>query len=1506
MPLPGEGSLKKAVPYECLWTVDRFVDILQGSASSIRLGPPGSEGRGVELWLQTKTGREYHQVKRQQSESCAWSLSALGKARVLADFWEKLQSPPARCIFTSMQDALQLRELVERASDSASLREFQADFLQAAKWKKAFDELRSRWGDCKPDDAYDALRRIEVHTIDDVNLRVKVEARIAPLVDGNATSVVDALAHLTLTAVHRELRQADLWAHLKTRGFCRRRWHEELDVLRLVEAQNTRYLDELRGEAIAGDVMIPRQEAQDVLEKLTAPGGRQMVLISGSAGSGKSAAVLQVADAMLDRGWPVLAFRIDRLDVTTDMGEALGLPASPAAVLAGISQGGPCMLVIDQLDAVSWVSGRLPAFSELVHRLLGEARAHPNMRVLLACRKFDLGNDPKLRRLVGENGVAEEVPLSLFAEDTVRQVVQRLGLDAQRLTGKQLDLLSIPLHLALLAELVEGGEGGTLDLDTARELYDRFWERKRRLVQEKAGRHVDWTRVIDCLCDYMSERQVLSVPEDILDDYADDADAMASEHVLVRDRRRYAFFHEGFFDYAFARRFVGRGQGLLPMLFESEQHLFRRAQVRQVLLHEREADWQRYLADLDALVHSDDIRYHIKEVIFALLRDCTDPRREEWEILSSRGENEGLLRDQRLWRVLSGSTAWFQLLDSVGVFQRWLASPESQRSNFALTLLRIVQRECPDRVGELVEPHIGQSDEWRQRLVHLVQWSDLHAGRGFFDMVLRLIDDGTLDDLTAPIASNADFWLLCHDLPDKKPEWSCELIGRYLSRRLHLSLEAGQPNPFDDGSGTIQRYGHGAQVLIDSAKGAPATFLQHVLPFMLAVMAGTAVRREGAPWCDPVWDLRTFGEAHSIEDALLVAAETALRALALDRPEEYRAIVVELREVNFETAQFLIVRSYAANGSELADEAADYLLDTPSALDVGWAVCGSGDSSNWASRELLAALAPHCTGGRLRRLEQMVMAYYTDWERSADGRRFRGRRQYVLLEGIPRDHLSRAASRRLDQLRRRFAESPPTPPKRFGMQQVGSPIPEKAAGKMTDAQWLSAIVRYSEDHERIRQDGKILGGACELSHLLQQQVEEEPERFAQLLLRFPCETNKHYYDAVLRGIAGKGLGPSVVLAAMRRCHGLAGCPCGQTICEPVLKSPELDWPGEALDIVAWYATEDPDPEREFWRTEASLGGVYYGGDIFTAGINCVRGRAAEAIGALIFEDPSRLDGFRPALQRMVQDPSIAVRSCVAQALLCVLRHDRDLAVSLFLRLCDTEDVLLGTSRVERFLYYAIATHFEALVPTLERMIASEVEDVATAGARQACLAALSFEEARLFAERCLAGGDALRVGAAGVFATNAGVAELRSYCDDVLCRLFDDPSQDVRRKASGCFRHFGDAELGNHMPLVEAFTNSAAFTEDCNDLIRALDETTAELPQTGLAVCERFLDGFGDQAGDIRTAAAREADRISRLIVRTYSQSRDEAMRSRCLDAIDRMAELAIYGYDKALASLDR
>jgi hypothetical protein len=363
---------------------------------------------------------------------------------------------------------------------------------------------------------------------------------------------------------------------------------------------------------------------------------------------------------------------------------------------------------------------------------------------------------------------------------------------------------------------------------------------------------------------------------------------------------------------------------------------------------------------------------------------------------------------------------------------------------------------------------------------------------------------------------------------------------------------------------------------------------------------------------------------------------------------------------------------------------------------------------------------------------------------------------------------------------------------------------------------------------------------------------------------------------------------------------------GHWICEPIANLAEDSVPPRALELVAWYATEDPDPDQELWLTQSSGGDVYYSGDILTNGINTARGRAAQAIAKLIYHDGNRIPHLHPALEKMVNDPSISVRSCVAQALVAVLRHDRDLAVSLFQRLCDAEDDLLQTHYVERFLYFALQPHFQALSQILDRMVRSGRPEVATAGARLACLSSLDLEEARPIAELCLSGTEAQRVGAAQVMAANVRTATYRSFCEDALVRQFNDSQEQVRADAADCFRHFKGDELEDYGTLIEQFVGSGAFPDNYHHLLQALERTTAKIPEVTLLACERFVDVAGTEAANISTRHAGEVGTVIQLALRAYQQSSDRAGLPRSLDLIDRLMELGVYGIDRAMENFER
>ena len=629
MTLPGGPADKLGNRYEKWWTLSEFVRMLQGHAEAIRIEEPGAHK--TEFVVTTDARRELHQVKRSHPNG-KWSLAALRADGLLDAIGGQLAGNEDRFVFASASDARELSDLSKAARDAQSAGEFTEAFLKAGARNENFASLLQDWK-CDEPTAIDYLRRIEVHTIDERQIQEKVTWATRALFLANPNDVADALRGIAEDSVHRTITRQWLVDELSRRDYPLRRLISPASAGVAVQTTTQWYLDGTRTKLIRKQ-LVPRQATQTLLSRLgdTATDS----VITGGAGSGKTACVVEVVDALRKRNVPVLAFRLDRFvsaSTTAVLGRLLDLEESPILVLAAAAEaaGRPGVLIVDQLDAVSTTSGRTSAGFDLVEQLVLEARgsARAAIHVVIVCREFDWQNDPRMRRLLPESHA--RVDVTEFSDDEVKKILTGAGFDIQAIKDRQLRVLRLPQNLSLFLD-AGFDSSRTPTFQTAKAIFDRYWDAKRRVIEERfpnGGDH--WLPVMKTLCKGMTSTQQLSVRKEALDVFSPDyVDQLASEGVISFDGRRYGFGHESFFDYVFARLFIRRSESLVALLKASEQHLFRRGQVRQVLAYLRDADRARYVEELRGLLSDDGIRTHLKDLVFTLLAEVTNPIDDEW------------------------------------------------------------------------------------------------------------------------------------------------------------------------------------------------------------------------------------------------------------------------------------------------------------------------------------------------------------------------------------------------------------------------------------------------------------------------------------------------------------------------------------------------------------------------------------------------------------------------------------------------------------------------------------------------------------------------------------------------------------------------------------------------------------------------------------------------------------------------------------------------------------
>lgn len=1480
-PRPGGESDKLGNRYEAIWTVRQVLDILRGNAESITVEELGPIGVGVEFTLRRQNSVEAHQVKRQRSSSSQWTLRALKSEGVLDA--AKLHALASREFhFVSMTPAADLRILSERAHHSPDLQSFINDLSpngKATKKVENFGILASYYGSAEV--AWQTLRRTWVRFIDEEEVRNTNAALAGMLLSGNSAQAAAAsLTDLILDNLAVPLNHQTICGQLADYG---------LSLANIIGSQSiaqaVRHVSRSWNASIERRLLQPsidRREAHEITRRLGA--GDRCVFAIGAGGVGKSAVLHDVVERAESDGWSVLAFRLDReepFSSTAELGQRHGLGVSPVSALAGVANERPSLLVIDQLDAVSKASGRLPSTFDAVADLLDEATAFPNMRILLACRKFDLDNDHRIRRL-HEQERATQVELLELSDEQVAAAVNNMGIQSSRLNGQQINLLRLPVHLALLSDLKAASDSFTFA--SSKDLFDIYWEQKQQDCDEHAGRLVQFGRAVEAIADKMSDRQRLVVPVSMLDDdLARDANVLTSEHVLVREQNQIAFFHETFFDYAFARRWARRGQSLVQFLLEGEQELFRRAQVRQILTYIREESVEHFVDELEALLAEPRVRFHIKDVALALLGAQTAPTTAEWLMAERLLESDTPFGD-RLWFTLR-TAPWFTRLDGEGVIETWLRGRDENRQHRAVEVMLGGVKKFPDRIAQILAPHAGRASEYATWLRITTRFADLHTSRPLFDLVLDAVRRGQYNE------HNSELFLFARELGKQQPTWAVDLLAAYLMERPD-ALTLNRSSRIE----ALSLREHSATGLAtDAAERAPQRFCEALLPYVLRVMALTTYEGpDGALHSHHFWHHDAERPVHDLEVALINGMAGALQEVSAQEPATARPLLDQLAADAHDTAQWLLYRALAVAGETYAEYAGSLLLDRESGLYA---------TDVWTTQALIQAISPYLSDERVARLEADILALRPSWES-----RPAGAYSFALLSGLDKARLSATGRRRLGELQRLFNTAQLQEPQGPIGGTIGSPIPPEAAQHMSDEQWLRAIRRHSVDRTNWT---TLQGGAQELSHVLEDQVGEDPARFAQLACRLTAEDNPAYADAILRGIGNSELAidPTLVFESIRHIASLGRSDNDQWLGRPLRQHLKSNIPNDVLDLLLDRALHSPDPQEDVWLDEMSSSQAGYSqGNPLNRGIGTVRGSTAEMLGNILIYDSDgrRTSVIVPVLDQLANDPSVAVRACTAHLIGACLRHAEVEALGAFQQLIRTDDRLLATQHVERLIIQIGRIDPPAARPVISRMLAATHAAVREAGGRLAAYASLELDMHELLTEVRASNDTAVRSGAADVCAHLLPQASNLVKASDAVQQFVNDPDEVVRESAAAMAAALRGQALRPFQHELLTLIKSPSFEPATSQLLITLEHAPDRVDRLITSCAQRFIDLHRGSASDITTRAAADAHQIGPLLLRAYEQAPTRLDRAEVLDLIDGLLAAGAHGLVDLVTAAER
>ncbi|MEG3148878.1 hypothetical protein U1769_03185 [Sphingomonas sp. ZT3P38] len=1499
--------------YEARWLTHQLLGLLDGTVQSVTIESLSDEDAGFEFSLVHRGGTEWHQCKR-QTASGTWSVATLDAAGVLSAFRVKTEGGSTRCLFISSDPSPQLKLLKDKQTATHNPEALEASLSN--KETQHWSMLKERLG-CDGTGAFQFLSVTDFRTLSEPDLADNLRARIAYWFKGDPDTIAARLRTWLEEErnFNRPLGYDDVIDFIRGAGIETKQYELDRALPGRIRDATSSYLGSYAPLG-AGLFRIERSAVREVLAGLQAGAG--VVVVAGVAGIGKSAILADVIGQLRERDTLHLAFRIDQAGAVATLDElgaqTVGTADNPVVILEQLANKS-AVLVIDQADAVSEVSGRIAELRRVVLDLVRKAAQYPRVQLILACRSFDLENDHAFREIAEARGNVR-VDVGPLERPELDPVLAQLGILHEADNARLMALLALPIGLSLAAALAASGISDLRRVEHLSELYGRLLAAREQEIQRDFRPGWSVFAPLTALAAAMSDRQELVAPSATLDPFAGALDILQRAGLIVVRGQRIGFHHESLFDYLHARGFVQERRPLIDFLLGSEQTLFRRTQTRQILSFERDLERARYLGDLETILNDARVRPHVRETVVRWLATIADPTPQEWALVAHYAARDGL--PLKSGNVIYERRPWFELLNANGVIEAWLSNA-GEDLGWVMGFLRSVAPLAPVEVAKLIDAFLGRQPGRIRDVFGALRWIDPKAdGSALADCLIAALGRAVPEDWE----NNGNDWGDYYGSWIKAaPVEAARIFGAQLAHWFRRNPEG---HPFK------RRYEEGGKSLYwlsELAKAAPLPFLAQILPFMRLAME-RSVEGAARPANDSIWGWRRWDRTDVRSSDLLDVVRMALAEVARHDPQSAARLLRALEPEAFVTSLHFLLETVPANPQALHSLLIEQ-IDNRGLFEAGW----YGADAHSAGRAISAAI-PWLTPAERARCEATVMAIQPELDCAKRALAHRqcsegdvrskptlqdyptwcindsGKREWSVLLQIGADQLSPLAAKRLAELGRKFKDQKPEQPDGARGGWVRSPIAGERTKFMDDDAWLGAIVKFSRPRDEMRwRGGGLVGGAMELSRELKERAKEAPERFIALLKRFPVGTHQDFAWGVTAGIAEAKPDSDMIervleigdanpaarpddrslIWMIRACEGSIG-PRADAVLLAVATSSD-DSTG-ICEMDRNEAEKKPD-----WKRAFELGGELGG-----KAINSARGSAVEMLGSMCWQSKEAFEKYRPTIDTIVGAPAAAhVQSAMSGLLMSALKHEGKRGVEWVQRIARSCPEALYSNNGQQIVGWVADLDHDGFAQLISLYLIND-DPLARGFAALAIFQRCLDDPNWLPLAENLIGTDAqYRSAAAAVAAANFESARFGTTCTNWLIRLFDDDEKLVRQEASDCFRRMETENISAHAGLFEAYAASKYFEADRTYFLHRIEHAPPDLDDLVLRLLE---DAIRPNDAGARHDRAYELHEMAELVLKLYASNIEHpGRRSRTLDLIDRLVERGVMGMQKLEAA---
>jgi len=1477
------------------------------------------EGAEFEVFINGK--KMFFQVKRHQKN---WTINKLYSEKILQNFYLKfLKENNASWVFYTSSNS-DLEELIDRAKRSNNLQEFLNFINQTNSVKENLNEL------CK------ALFAIKEGIIDIKNVKLPIKENITDSEEEierknslnieiynlvfnflkntqiklNNENTLKENSYSLVSSIFKEPEKVfDGLFRFAQEEYCKKYTKSQLieycikqkkyqflnlyldnSLICKINENNDSFIEDV--DFFYENYKIVRKEPLEVFNILNNPKNEaKYIFISGEAGSGKSIVLKETLKTFKENNWQIISFSIDKLNLLNspeELGKILyGKEISPSKMLNNIAVGKNCLLVIDQLDALSTVSGRNIENWNIINKILKESGSYENLKVIIACREFDLEKDYNLKEfLKNKNQNIHKLKIDKLDSDDVKNCLVKMGIDESNIKNEKISFFSLPLHLKVLAEIYDSSKDNSLNYLTRVDLYNEFWERKRQKLNNS-----NWINIVNLMVEYLNKNKKLIAPESIFEKYSGLLNSMISENVFNKKDNYISFFHETFFDYCFARLLASEAdKTLLNFIEDSDQSLFIRSQVRQTLEYLRSKYEKRYLSELLNILNSKNVRFHIKLLIIDLLNSFDDISSEELTIIN--GLDKEFL--DILFNKKEYMSLFFKMWSQNNFLKNDLCSKEENLIKKALDVLyfnnELYLQEITDLWLSLPEENINfvikANISKEQNNLYILKTLPFLTNDNLFQIVLSCFEEGLLNK---NYLDN-----VIHDF--KRYKLSLDKLFEIYKVCLNILKKEylNDKNIFN----TLIFYEF--EKFIEKE---PELFLSKLFDEFVDIISNSELKSkigyEGLIF-DELFYFRWYD---SPRETILDYFEIAFQKFAETKPDKFWSFIEKYKKSDKESILFLVLRGFLNLPESFSDKIIEYLIQNPQVYNIGYS-----NYDNYPTMQLINKFSKTCSDEVLGKFIDVLLNHKDYWEfdyfkynlknknrRMGNGI---GYKQGKLLDSIEYNKLINYefTYKKLEELKRKFkissfAEKPDKTEAKF----IGSPIPNNKTKKMNNEQWLKAIEEYNNGSKEF-----LKGGPIQLSRELEEVVKESPAHFIDLAYKLNKEeTNTYFYSAIMDGIAcaANKFSDEEKIKLLEYYHSFDKKPFGSSIIRLlatfISKDKEVEFPTQGLEILKWYAENGISPEKEEILN-----------DIDTDAINCVRGKASELISDILWSNIKYKDYFMPTIKKLIND-FLPVRAISAEILKPIFNQDENLALSLFEELVDSNELVFTSKfHVQRFIHQTRNAKNYDFYNNLFSKINPQNEKVKEFIAYIYCVFSLWHEPAKIKAKEMIESLDSsYRAGAAKLF---SNAIENKDYFDNdyvlfSLEKLANDEDERVKDKSVSFVNRVDIKIFLDNKKLMKIYILSKAFCNSVDTFLYNLEKinlSSANLEEI-ILIINRYIEIFEVLK---EKSYGLSGDHIFDLILKIYKLEENNQV----LDFMDEFLKLPQRGYKNKINEFER